>query len=223
MKNLLWIQLGQKCESTDLFLVEMVACSIRKTWPQPDLLDADSLESSAGKKSVWTVLSTCAKVEFEEICFRFQIKHFMPVRTIYFLNKSSLKFKKRDYFHGKGSVLSLKNVLRTWFSAECMIDRPEQEFQDLNEKARALKHILSKIPDEIGDRVCFLQTIKWVKPRHRLGTNTAADAAHDTASTECWDYWPGCVSVTQSGGVLFPLQRHSERHQGAPGHGQQRH
>lgn len=44
-----------------------------------------------------------------------------------------------------------------------MIDRPEQEFQDLNEKARALKHILSKIPDEINDRVRFLQTIKWVR------------------------------------------------------------
>lgn len=44
--------------------------------------------------------------------------------------------------------------------AEFMIDRPEQEFQDLNEKARALKHILSKIPDEINDRVRFLQTIK---------------------------------------------------------------
>uniref|UniRef100_A0A665V582 Programmed cell death protein 10 n=1 Tax=Echeneis naucrates TaxID=173247 RepID=A0A665V582_ECHNA len=38
-----------------------------------------------------------------------------------------------------------------------MIDRPEQEFQDLNEKARALKHILSKIPDEINDR-CILLT-----------------------------------------------------------------
>ncbi|KAG2462429.1 PD10A protein, partial [Polypterus senegalus] len=44
--------------------------------------------------------------------------------------------------------------------AEYMIDRPEQEFQDLNEKARALKQILSKIPDEINDRVRFLQTIK---------------------------------------------------------------
>ncbi len=45
--------------------------------------------------------------------------------------------------------------------AEYMIDRPEREFQDLNERARALKHILSKIPDEINDRVRFLQTIKW--------------------------------------------------------------
>lgn len=50
----------------------------------------------------------------------------------------------------------------TLSSAEFMIDRPEQEFQDLNEKARALKHILSKIPDEINDRVRFLQTIKCV-------------------------------------------------------------
>ncbi|KAJ3613260.1 hypothetical protein NHX12_019510 [Muraenolepis orangiensis] len=43
---------------------------------------------------------------------------------------------------------------------EFLIDRPEQEFLDLGEKARALKHILSKIPDEINDRVRFLQTIK---------------------------------------------------------------
>nr|XP_029509320.1 programmed cell death protein 10-B [Oncorhynchus nerka]XP_029509321.1 programmed cell death protein 10-B [Oncorhynchus nerka] len=43
---------------------------------------------------------------------------------------------------------------------EFLVDRPEQEFQDLNEKSRALKHILSKIPDEINDRVRFLQTIK---------------------------------------------------------------
>lgn len=43
---------------------------------------------------------------------------------------------------------------------EYLIERPEQEFQDLNDKARALKLILSKIPDEIDDRVRFLQTIK---------------------------------------------------------------
>jgi hypothetical protein len=34
---------------------------------------------------------------------------------------------------------------------EFLVDRPEQEFQDLNEKA--LKHILRKIPDEINDQV----------------------------------------------------------------------
>lgn len=46
------------------------------------------------------------------------------------------------------------------YFTEYIIERQEQEFQDLNEKARALKHILSKIPDEINDRVRFLQTIK---------------------------------------------------------------
>ncbi|KAB0349259.1 hypothetical protein FD754_014116 [Muntiacus muntjak] len=43
---------------------------------------------------------------------------------------------------------------------EYMTEQPEPEFQDLNKKAQALRQILSKIPDEIKDRVRFLQTIK---------------------------------------------------------------
>ncbi|KAL3992150.1 annexin A3 [Sarotherodon galilaeus] len=45
---------------------------------------------------------------------------------------------------------------------ELMIDRKEPEFQELNERARALKHILSTLPDEINDRMGLLRTIKDV-------------------------------------------------------------
>lgn len=65
---------------------------------------------------------------------------------------------------GKSSVVAMVTECFLWvcsLCAEYMIDRPEREFQDLNERARALKQILSKIPDEINDRVRFLQTIKW--------------------------------------------------------------
>ena len=45
---------------------------------------------------------------------------------------------------------------------EYMIERSKPEFQDLNEKAQALKQILGKIPDETNDRVRFLQTVKEI-------------------------------------------------------------
>ncbi|CAL1571716.1 unnamed protein product [Knipowitschia caucasica] len=41
-----------------------------------------------------------------------------------------------------------------------MIERKEPEFQSLNKKAHTLKRVLSTIPDEILDKVSFLQTIK---------------------------------------------------------------
>ncbi|KAG3282851.1 PDCD10-like [Ictidomys tridecemlineatus] len=53
---------------------------------------------------------------------------------------------------------------------EYMTELPEPEFQDLNEKAKALKQILSKIPDEINDRVRFLQTIKDIAIKELLDT-----------------------------------------------------
>lgn len=43
---------------------------------------------------------------------------------------------------------------------EYRLNRSEDAFQELNKKSAALKRILSRIPDEIGDRRTFLETIK---------------------------------------------------------------
>lgn len=78
-------------------------------------------------------------------------------KSIYFSSKDRSDIF--DHVH-LFQILSLKVCICLCCFTEYMIKRPEQEFLDLNEKARALKRILSKIPDEINDRVRFLQTIK---------------------------------------------------------------
>ncbi|XP_033637979.1 programmed cell death protein 10-A-like [Asterias rubens] len=45
---------------------------------------------------------------------------------------------------------------------EYTLRRPEKEFQILNKQAKELKKILARLPNEIGDRPKFLQTIKDV-------------------------------------------------------------
>ncbi|CAK8687073.1 unnamed protein product [Clavelina lepadiformis] len=45
-------------------------------------------------------------------------------------------------------------------SQEYTLHRSEKEYVRLSDQACRLKHILSKIPDEMGDRPKFLQTIK---------------------------------------------------------------
>ncbi|EDV28792.1 uncharacterized protein TRIADDRAFT_52034 [Trichoplax adhaerens] len=45
---------------------------------------------------------------------------------------------------------------------EYQLDRPEKEFVRLSSRSTALKSILSRIPDDIGDRSKFLNTIKSI-------------------------------------------------------------
>lgn len=58
------------------------------------------------------------------------------------------------------SLLSLQGSVPD--SEEYRSDRKEGLFVDLNRRASALKKILSRIPNEIGDRKIFLETIKEV-------------------------------------------------------------
>eukprot|EP00058_Branchiostoma_floridae_P008294 XP_002593782.1 hypothetical protein BRAFLDRAFT_245780 [Branchiostoma floridae] len=64
---------------------------------------------------------------------------------------------------GQGSDVNLVESLLRMSADDCeeySLHRPEREFVRLNDRARTLKQILSKIPDEINDRSKFLQTIK---------------------------------------------------------------
>ena len=54
-------------------------------------------------------------------------------------------------------------MLALFLLSEYTLRRQEKEFQILNKQAKELKKILARLPDEIGDRPKFLQTIKWVK------------------------------------------------------------
>ncbi|XP_022671217.1 programmed cell death protein 10-like [Varroa jacobsoni] len=45
---------------------------------------------------------------------------------------------------------------------ELRVNRPEEIFQELNRKAVYLKKVLSRVPDQIGDRKSFLDTIKEI-------------------------------------------------------------
>ncbi|XP_065887282.1 programmed cell death protein 10-like [Dysidea avara] len=63
----------------------------------------------------------------------------------------------------EGININIPETLLRLACTDCdvyVLRRPEPEFVQLNERAQLLKVILSRIPDQIGDRSRFLQTIK---------------------------------------------------------------
>jgi len=60
------------------------------------------------------------------------------------------------------SLLRVQGSTSDQESPDFRINRSEESFQELVKKSVSLKRILSRIPDEIGDRKAFLETIKEI-------------------------------------------------------------
>ncbi|EFX85704.1 hypothetical protein DAPPUDRAFT_308962 [Daphnia pulex] len=60
------------------------------------------------------------------------------------------------------SLLRVQGAALDQESPDYRINRSEDAFQELCKKSVGLKKILSRIPDEIGDRKAFLETIKEI-------------------------------------------------------------
>jgi len=76
------------------------------------------------------------------------------------------------------SLLRMQGAVSELDSNEFRIKRPEDSFQELARKSVGLKKILSRIPDEIGDRKAFLETIKEIAS----AIKKLLDAVNDVAT-----------------------------------------
>lgn len=89
--------------------------------------------------------------------------HFCPYKQIYFDPGFLLSLCLTAFIRCAFTASPFLFVfLLSLSSSEFVIVSNEPGSRELNQKARELKHILSTIPEEIGDRVAFLQTIKYV-------------------------------------------------------------
>merc|ERR1712071_545250 len=70
--------------------------------------------------------------------------------------------KKADLKVNLKSLLRVQGSTSDQESSDFRINRSEESFQELVKKSVSLKRILSRIPDEIGDRKAFLETIKEI-------------------------------------------------------------